>query len=87
MPPPEESPIEAEAEAVGRSLGARIAAARKKAGLTVEQAARKVGCTPQAWGLIEADNWRDVRGIGCRGPCALWNIADALGVEPKKLLI
>ena len=62
-------------------LGLKIAYYRKLRGLTQEQLAEKAGISRPHMGAIEAPNL-------CR-PISLellFNLADALGVEPYKLL-
>ena len=63
------------------SVGETILTARKNAGLTQEQLAEKAGISRPHMCAIEAPNL-------CR-PISLellFNLADALGVEPYKLL-
>lgn len=62
-------------------LGYNIAYYRKHAGLTQEQLAEKLGVSRQHIGAIEAPNM--VRPFSMD---LFFNISDALGVEPYRLL-
>lgn len=65
-----------------RSIGLRISYYRKKRGLTQEQLAEKINCDLSWLGQLEAPNI--VRGLSMD---SLFRIADALEIEPYKLLL